>query len=123
MPSLVMVGALEAVILRFIKVVGPIADPSSMTEYAYFTARFHRAGFAGTWRDLALCAGYPDRDAWFPDHPDDKAKAIAICRVCPVRAECLDFAIATGQSDGIWGGMTTYQRRRILRMERGTRVG
>jgi WhiB family transcriptional regulator, redox-sensing transcriptional regulator len=41
------------------------------------------------------------------------AAAKAICRGCPVRAECLDYAMQTAQ-DGIWGG-TTEEERRLAR--------
>jgi WhiB family redox-sensing transcriptional regulator len=44
-----------------------------------------------------------------PPYPPPEAKRI--CNVCPVRAECLEFALDTDQSAGIWGGLTTYQRR------------
>lgn len=39
------------------------------------------------------------------------AKAKAVCTPCPVRAECLSWALSTGQDDGIWGGMTDQERR------------
>jgi len=38
------------------------------------------------------------------------AEAKAICAGCPVRNECLAFALRTGQVDGIWGGTTTHER-------------
>jgi len=74
----------------------------------------------GQWRSLALCAGHPDRDCWFPDDYSNSAadRAVATCRACPVRAECLDFAINTHQSEGVWGGMTPSQRRRLVRARR-----
>ncbi|HEY0717283.1 MAG TPA: WhiB family transcriptional regulator [Streptosporangiaceae bacterium] len=43
----------------------------------------------------------------------DAARARRICQSCPVRAACLDYALATHQSDGIWGGLTTDERRRL----------
>jgi WhiB family redox-sensing transcriptional regulator len=41
-----------------------------------------------------------------------------ICRDCPVRAICLDWALANGQEAGIWGGLTEDQRRRLHRHAR-----
>jgi WhiB family redox-sensing transcriptional regulator len=38
-------------------------------------------------------------------------RAKAVCKSCPVRRECLQFALATRQSDGIWGGMSERERR------------
>ncbi len=42
--------------------------------------------------------------------------AKSVCEVCEVRAECLEFALATNQEAGIWGG-TTEEERRALRKE------
>lgn len=77
---------------------------------------------AEDWTRLALCAGHPGRGWWFPAdyHDDDAAKAVAICRACPVADECLSYAISTGQSDGVWGGTTPAQRSRVAR--RGIRT-
>jgi WhiB family transcriptional regulator, redox-sensing transcriptional regulator len=41
-----------------------------------------------------------------------------ICASCPVREQCLEFAIATIQNDGIWGGTTEDERRLIKRARR-----
>jgi WhiB family transcriptional regulator, redox-sensing transcriptional regulator len=37
--------------------------------------------------------------------------AKAVCRGCPVRAECLSYAVQTAQDYGIWGGATEEERR------------
>lgn len=31
--------------------------------------------------------------------------AIKICNICPIRGECLDWALSNGQKNGIWGGV------------------
>ena len=49
------------------------------------------------------------------------AAAKAICRGCPVRAECLDYAIQTAQDHGIWGG-TTEEERRLARRGQTARL-
>jgi WhiB family transcriptional regulator, redox-sensing transcriptional regulator len=69
------------------------------------------------WTKLALCAGHPERGWWFPEYYCDKdvARAVAICRACPVRTDCLNFAITTGQSEGVWGGTTPSERRNLRR--------
>ena len=41
-------------------------------------------------------------------------RAQAICRVCLVRQECLDFALSIKEPYGIWGGRTESQRRDLL---------
>ena len=38
------------------------------------------------------------------------ASAKAICMQCEVRSECLEWAMATGQDAGVWGGMSEEQR-------------
>ena len=50
------------------------------------------------------------------------ARAKAVCRGCPVRDECLEFALDSGQAFGVWGG-TTGEERRLLRRRRGYRRG
>jgi WhiB family redox-sensing transcriptional regulator len=42
-------------------------------------------------------------------------EAKAVCSGCPVRDECLAFALDTGQDFGIWGGLTEDERRAMLR--------
>jgi WhiB family redox-sensing transcriptional regulator len=36
--------------------------------------------------------------------------AKAVCARCPVQANCLSYALVTGQDDGIWGGTTREER-------------
>lgn len=70
--------------------------------------------------DDALCA-QADPDAWFPEHGGGPATAARrICGRCPVRAECLDYALARREQYGIWGGLNIDERRRVAReRERG----
>ena len=54
-----------------------------------------------------------DPDLWFPHRNETRARldeARSICWSCPVREQCLQFAIDTSQTHGIWGGMTYRQR-------------
>lgn len=37
-------------------------------------------------------------------------KARVICRGCEVKRECLDVALSRGESEGIWGGLTGWER-------------
>jgi WhiB family transcriptional regulator, redox-sensing transcriptional regulator len=65
-----------------------------------------------SWRDSAACLNDGDPDAWFAD-VREKARirhALATCGGCPVRTQCLDFAIASGERYGIWGGLTEQDR-------------
>jgi len=38
-----------------------------------------------------------------------------VCEACPVQAACLQFALATNQDSGIWGGSTEEDRRKLRR--------
>lgn len=49
------------------------------------------------------------------------ARAKAICRLCPVRVECLEWALETGQDAGVWGGLSEEERRALRRL--GKRAG
>jgi WhiB family transcriptional regulator, redox-sensing transcriptional regulator len=61
----------------------------------------------------AACAG-EDPDLFFPDasqaSDNDTARAKAICARCPVRDECLKWAIDNQQIHGIWGGLDESER-------------
>jgi len=48
------------------------------------------------------------------------AQAKAICGRCPVRCECLQFALATHQAHGVWGG-TSEEERQLMRSRGGCR--
>lgn len=50
-------------------------------------------------------------DAWWSTDPDGVAQARTACEGCPVRGECLAYAIAAEEGDGIWGGLDVEQRR------------
>jgi WhiB family transcriptional regulator, redox-sensing transcriptional regulator len=47
-------------------------------------------------------------ELWF--QPDQEEAAKLICHGCPVRAECLVYAVKTGQWFGVFGGMTPKER-------------
>lgn len=69
-----------------------------------------------SWRSKAACRSLPD--SMFFLAGDDFAgmkRAKAVCEECPVKDPCLEFAILTNQSLGIWGGTTPNERRQIRR--------
>ena len=43
----------------------------------------------------------------------DVVRAKAVCASCIVRRPCLQFALATHQAHGVWGGTTEEERRRF----------
>ena len=68
----------------------------------------------GRWTDRAACRG-TDTEIFFPANADEEAEALSICATCPVRAQCLEYAVRNKEIYGIWGGTTPDQRRRIRR--------
>lgn len=76
-----------------------------------------------TWWDRAPCQDLPPEwfghqgdafddteEAWEPD-----PRALAFCVPCPVRTECLAFALADPELRGTWGGTSWHQRRQLRR--------
>ena len=93
----------------------------SVSTTAARPARNHRRD----WRDDAACRD-ADPELFFPDGDIRSARAQVktarlICRGCAVSATCLNWALATGQEAGIWGGLTEDERRRLHRRGRGSR--
>ncbi len=50
-------------------------------------------------------------------------RAKAVCRACPVRRECLDWAVEANERAGVWGGTTPDERAQLPteRWQGGTR--
>ncbi|HVL94079.1 MAG TPA: WhiB family transcriptional regulator [Acidimicrobiales bacterium] len=72
-----------------------------------------------TWRQLAACRGV-DPLVFYPTAEDDIAtdQAKSICHSCPVREPCLDHALMYREREGVWGGATERERRRMIRQRR-----
>jgi WhiB family transcriptional regulator, redox-sensing transcriptional regulator len=73
------------------------------------------------WRSAAACWS-ADPDLFFPVSAFGKAleqvaEAKAICARCPVRRQCLAFALRTRQVHGVWGG-TSEEERDFIRRQR-----
>lgn len=73
------------------------------------------------WRHHAACRD-EDPELFFPVTDQgpgamQTARAKAICHRCPVRAECLQFAIDDGLDYGIFGGLTGTERRILVRRQ------
>jgi WhiB family redox-sensing transcriptional regulator len=67
------------------------------------------------WFEQAACQRFPIA-WWFPesiDDIDDAHRAIDICNTCPVRNECLQFALDNDDRHGIFGGLFPFQRYEI----------
>jgi WhiB family transcriptional regulator, redox-sensing transcriptional regulator len=66
------------------------------------------------WHRDAVCA-QADPEAFFPERGGSTAAAKRVCQGCPVRAECLEYALANDERFGVWGGLSERERRRIQR--------
>lgn len=65
------------------------------------------------WMDGAPCT-QADPEAWFPESGADTTRhAMRVCAGCPVRSECLEYALENDLTVGIWGGTSAAERRRI----------
>lgn len=65
-----------------------------------------------SWMDRALCAGQ-DVDMFFPAAAAEAGPARWFCRRCPVREECLGYALEQPDVFGIWGNTSKEQRTRM----------
>lgn len=73
----------------------------------------------GDWRQAAACRG-KDPDMFFavantPAGTAQRREAKRVCASCPVRPECLEWALETRQAAGVWGGMSARKRQTLKR--------
>lgn len=71
------------------------------------------------WRQLGECRGL-DPGIFYPETDDEAEVAKAVCQSCNVRVACLEHALASREKQGVWGGATERERRRIVRQRRRT---
>jgi WhiB family redox-sensing transcriptional regulator len=76
------------------------------------------------WMRSAACAT-TDPDMFFPEKPaktarEREAAAKAVCGGCPVRVQCLTYALEHGEEHGVWGG-TSARERAAIRELRGAK--
>jgi WhiB family redox-sensing transcriptional regulator len=77
---------------------------------------------APEWVADALCA-QTDPELFFPTKGGDGSPAAkAVCRRCPVRAECLALAVSDPSLDGIWGGTSNRERQALRKQQPGRRA-
>lgn len=80
-------------------------------------------GTANRWRSAAACAGL-EVSMFYTERTGTAHAALAVCAACPVRAECLDDALAAEREVsiqeifGVRGGMSAIGRRKLLAAER-----
>jgi len=77
------------------------------------------------WQARAACRSADPNLFFGPQHEAREvkaareAKAKSVCAICPVRQECLAFAMATNEPFGVWGGLNELERRRLARRKAG----
>ena len=79
----------------------------------------HRAACRGEDSSYFFAPGYFERRS---EKLAREAVAKAICARCPVRDECLAFALEVRDPHGVWGGLNEMERRALLR-QRSRRAG
>lgn len=62
----------------------------------------------------AACHG-EDTDLWFSYDPVHQKEAKRHCAECPIREDCLKYALDRNQQYGIWGGLGEQERRALRR--------
>jgi WhiB family redox-sensing transcriptional regulator len=73
------------------------------------------------WQLQAACRG-PQSEVFFPpsqserkhDRLERERRAKAICGICPVRSDCLSYAMEIRESHGIWGGLSESERKSMM---------
>lgn len=73
------------------------------------------------WRENAACRD-ADPELFFPvsdmgPGARQVAEAKAVCARCPVRAQCLDYALDAALDHGVFGGTTERERRELVRRQ------
>jgi WhiB family redox-sensing transcriptional regulator len=68
------------------------------------------------WFVDALCAEIGG-DEWYPEKGGTTRAAKRICAKCPVREECLEWALQNQERFGVWGGKSERERRAMTPRE------
>ncbi|MCW2530111.1 MAG: transcription factor WhiB [Pseudonocardiales bacterium] len=69
------------------------------------------------WHAKAACRGMGSDPFFYSDNERGRNRRLreqaakAVCRTCPVIAECLDWAVSVSEPYGIWGGQSPDERR------------
>lgn len=69
------------------------------------------------WQEQAVCA-QSDPELFFPEKGGATSGAKALCRSCPVKDECLNYALTHDERFGVWGGLSERERRGLTRAGR-----
>jgi WhiB family transcriptional regulator, redox-sensing transcriptional regulator len=70
-----------------------------------------------SWEERARC-GEHDPEIFFDPTARAERRAKSICAQCPVRLDCLAYALSVRAEFGVWGGMNGKERSSMLRRSR-----
>lgn len=73
------------------------------------------------WMAKGNCAEKPP-SLFFPSDGVGVEVAKRVCVDCPVRSQCLEYALDNRIDHGVWGGTSERERRRLLKARAETRV-
>lgn len=76
-----------------------------------------RGACAGADLELFITSGEPQDDPQFEEPHYPSAEAKAYCDGCPVRVQCLAWAMSQPDLYGIWGATSAYQRSQLGRKQ------
>ena len=66
-----------------------------------------------------------DPDIWYGVNDDKTAfykTAKKLCGLCPVQDACLKYALAANETEGVWGGLTPEERKKMLSAQQRVRT-
>lgn len=74
----------------------------------------------GFWAERSACLSVADPEIFFPSESDAQRanRAKQVCAMCPVLDVCLEYAMQVSTLDGVWGGTTAQERKRMRRARR-----
>ncbi|MBA2279515.1 WhiB family transcriptional regulator [Candidatus Saccharibacteria bacterium] len=87
----------------------PPLHPAQAAELANAREAFELNKTDELWKEFGYCAGKQK------EFMKNSIAATAMCDVCLVKVECLEFAIENNQNFYIWGGKTPSERKRLIK--------
>lgn len=70
--------------------------------------------FPAEWTARGACQFVPT-EVFFPSRGQAVEPAKEVCGVCPVLAECREYALEIADLKGVWGGLTEVERKQLRR--------
>lgn len=87
----------------------------SRAESGVIDLALHDEDLAPSWQQDAECVHHAGEVDFFPARGESVREAKAVCALCPVREDCLEFALRLKVAHGVWGGMSERERRSMRR--------